>query len=48
MPTLNSLPPGYPLTKLPRNGPKPNQSVSSWLYGKEKSHTQATEINQKP
>jgi hypothetical protein len=25
------------ITKLPRNGPKPGQSVSAWLYGKNKS-----------
>jgi hypothetical protein len=25
------------ITKLPRNGPKPGQSVSAWLYGKDKS-----------
>ena len=25
------------ITRLPRNGPKPGQSVSAWLYGKNKS-----------
>jgi hypothetical protein len=25
------------ITKLPRNGPKPGQSVNAWLYGKSKS-----------
>ena len=25
------------IIKLPRNGPKPGQSVSAWLYGKDKS-----------
>jgi hypothetical protein len=25
------------ITKLPRNGPKPGQSVNAWLYGKNKS-----------
>jgi hypothetical protein len=43
-----TTPPGYRLTKLPPNGPKPNQSVSSWLYGKDKAHARSTEINQKP
>jgi hypothetical protein len=28
------------LIKLPRNGPKPNQSTAAWLYGKNK-HCQA-------
>jgi hypothetical protein len=36
------------VTKLPPNGPKPGQSVSSWLYGKDKAHDRATQINQKP
>ena len=25
------------IIKFPRNGPKPGQSVSAWLYGKDKS-----------
>ena len=25
------------LIKLPRNGPKPGQSTSVWLYGKDKN-----------
>ena len=25
------------LIKLPRNGPKPGQSVDAWLYGKDKN-----------
>lgn len=25
------------ITKLPRNGPKDGQSMSQWLYGKEKA-----------
>jgi hypothetical protein len=25
------------IIKLPRNGPKPGQSVSAWLHGKDKS-----------
>lgn len=30
-------PPDEPkITRLPRNGPKPGQSVQNWLYGKEK------------
>jgi hypothetical protein len=36
------------IIKLPPNGPKPGQSVSSWLYGKDKAHDRATQINQKP
>jgi hypothetical protein len=44
-PTLMSAP---RVTKLPPNGPKPGQSVSSWLYGKDKAHDRATQINQKP
>jgi hypothetical protein len=45
---IHPSPPGYRITKLPPNGPKPGQSVSGWLYGKDKAHTRATEINQKP
>lgn len=25
----------FKVTKLPRNGPKPGQSMKAWLYGKE-------------
>ena len=25
------------ITRLPRNGPKPGQSVEAWLYGKDKN-----------
>lgn len=25
------------IVKLPRNGPKPGQSTSAWLYGKDKN-----------
>ena len=45
--TLMSLPTPR-IIKLPPNGPKPGQSVSSWLYGKDKAHDRATKINQKP
>jgi hypothetical protein len=31
------------ITKLPRNGPKPGQSVNAWLYGKNKSEQQELE-----
>jgi hypothetical protein len=31
--------------KLPPNGPKPWQSVSSWLHGKDLAHRRATDIN---
>lgn len=33
------------IVKLPRNGPKQGQSVDAWLYGKERGHLRATEIN---
>jgi len=33
------------ITRLPANGPKPDQSVSAWLYGKEQAHRRATDIN---
>ena len=29
--------PDFRLIKLPRNGPKPGQSTSAWLYGKDKN-----------
>jgi len=38
-------PTGPATVKLPPNGPKPWQSVSSWLYGKEQAHRRATDIN---
>jgi hypothetical protein len=31
-------PPMQPkITRLPRNGPKPGQSVNAWLYGKDRN-----------
>jgi len=30
-----SIPDGFKIIKLPRNGPKPGQSTKAWLYGKE-------------
>lgn len=33
------------IVRLPANGPKPDQPVSAWLYGKEQAHRRATEIN---
>jgi hypothetical protein len=29
------------ITRLPRNGPKPGQSVDAWLHGKHKAHNRA-------
>jgi len=29
--------PSPQIIKLPRNGPKPGQSVEAWLYGKDKN-----------
>jgi hypothetical protein len=29
--------PGTTIVRLPRNGPKPGQSVSAWLYGKDRN-----------
>jgi len=29
--------PNHQIVKLPRNGPKPGQSVEAWLYGKNKN-----------
>jgi hypothetical protein len=34
---VKTMPKEPRITKLPRNGPKPGQSVSAWLYGKSKS-----------
>jgi hypothetical protein len=31
----NSVPSGFKVIKLPRNGPKSGQSTRAWLYGKE-------------
>ena len=30
-----SMPEGFKLIKLPRNGPKPGQSTGAWLAGKD-------------
>lgn len=30
-----SIPDGFKIIKLPRNGPKAGQSMKAWLYGKE-------------
>ena len=30
-----SMPEGFKVIKLPRNGPKPGQSTGAWLAGKE-------------
>jgi hypothetical protein len=30
-----SIPDGFKIINLPRNGPKPGQSTKAWLYGKE-------------
>ena len=32
--TDDSLPPGFKVIKLKRNGPKPGQTTEQWLYGK--------------
>jgi hypothetical protein len=31
------------IIRLPRNGPKPGQSTSAWLYGKQRSEEKALE-----
>lgn len=33
------------IVKLPANGPKPDQSVDAWLYGKDLAHRKAVDIN---
>ena len=36
MDNKTSLPEGFKVIKLPRNGPKHGQSMKAWLYGKGK------------
>jgi hypothetical protein len=31
------------IIRLPRNGPKPGQSTSAWLYGKQRAEDKALE-----
>jgi hypothetical protein len=35
-PGPNPTPDGMRITRLPRNGPRPGQSTSAWLYGKQR------------
>ena len=38
-----TLPEEPKIIRLPRNGPKPGQSTSAWLYGKQRAEEKALE-----
>lgn len=37
----------FKVIKLPRNGPKPGQSVNAWLYGKKLEENRFQQIKEK-
>jgi len=37
----------FKVIKLPRNGPKPGQSVNTWLYGKKLEENRFQQIKEK-
>jgi len=39
--TTPTMAPEASIIRLPRNGPKPGQSLQAWLYGKDKGFQQA-------